>query len=272
MEQLGRLELAAGLGGHHRHQRLVDLGQPAVRHQGTVLAAEVVGGGVRRDVVEHPAGLRVLDVHAGEALQVAAVVAELDDPRLDPDLVAVEVGDDVELLDVEAEVVEPLDALLDPPHLARRELLLAGELAPQRLVAGLDQLHDLRRVDLARRARRWPAGRAARRRRSRSRPGRRSRASCRTGWAAARRSRRRRGRRRSRPRCGGRARWRARRRPSRTRRGGAARAARRGRRPATAGCRRRGRGRRGCGRGARTAGARSAARRAAPRRRRPRGR
>src|SRR5665809_74763 len=80
-----------------------------------------------RDVVEHPAGLRIRGVHAGEALQVPTVVAELDHPRLDPDPIAVEVGHDVELLDVEAEVIEPLDALLDPPHLAGGELLLAGE-------------------------------------------------------------------------------------------------------------------------------------------------
>ena len=62
---------------------------------------------------------------AGQRLELAAVVAELDDLGLDPDPVAVEVGDDVELVDVEAEVVEPLDALLDPPHLVGGELLLA---------------------------------------------------------------------------------------------------------------------------------------------------
>ena len=90
--------------------------------------------GERRDVVEQPAGLGVLDVEPGQRLQLAAVVAELDDLGLDPDLVAVEVGDDVELVDVEAEVVEPLDALLDPPHLVGGELLLAGELVPQRVV------------------------------------------------------------------------------------------------------------------------------------------
>ena len=106
----------------------------------------------------------------GERLQLALVVAELDDLGLDPDPVAVEVGDDVELVDVEAEVVEPLDALLDAPHLLGAELLLAGQLVPQRVVALLEHLDDVVRVARPRRRRRWPAGRAARRRRSRSRP------------------------------------------------------------------------------------------------------
>ena len=43
------------------------------------------------------------------------MVPEVDDLRLDPDGVAVEVGDDVELVDVEAEVVEPLDAITPDP-------------------------------------------------------------------------------------------------------------------------------------------------------------
>ena len=79
--------------------------------------------GERRQVVEQPPGLVVLDVEPGQRLQLAPVVAELDDLGLDPHRVAVEVGDDVELVDVEAEVVEALDALLDPPHLVGGELL-----------------------------------------------------------------------------------------------------------------------------------------------------
>ena len=148
VEDLRGLELAAGVGGDHRGDRLVDLVEPAVRDEVSVLAAEVEGGGVRREVVEQPTGLRVLDVEAGQPLQLALVVAGLDDLRLDPDPVAVEVGDDVELVDVEAEVVEPLDALLHPPHLRGRELLLGRQLLPQRLVAGLEHLDDLVRLDL----------------------------------------------------------------------------------------------------------------------------
>ncbi len=74
------------------------------------------------------------------------VVAGLDDLGLDDDPVAVEVGDDVELVDVEPEVVEPLDPLLDPPHLAGREHLLRGQLGPQRVVPLRQQLHDLERL------------------------------------------------------------------------------------------------------------------------------
>ena len=113
-----------------------------------VLAAQVVVGGERREVVEQPPGLGVLDVQAGQRLELPAVVAELDDLRLDPDLVAVDVGDDVELVDVEAEVVEPLDPLLDPPHLVGAELLDVGELRPQRVVALVEHLDDLVRGDL----------------------------------------------------------------------------------------------------------------------------
>src|SRR4029453_4244887 len=108
-----------------------------------VPAAELEVRGERRHVVEHPPRLGVLDVQPGQRLQLAAVVPELDDPGLDPHLVAVEVGDDVELLDVEAELVEPLDALLDAPHLVGGELLLGGELGPQRVVALLEHLDDL---------------------------------------------------------------------------------------------------------------------------------
>ena len=120
--------------------------RPAI--DGARLAAEVEVGGVRRDVVEQPARLGVLDVQAGERLQLALVVAELDDLGLDPHPVTVEVGDDVELVDVEAEVVEPLDPALDPPHLVEGELLLAGQLVPQRVVALLDQLGDLPDVEV----------------------------------------------------------------------------------------------------------------------------
>ena len=105
-------------------------------------------GGERRDVVEHPARLGVLDVQAGERLELAPVVAELDDLRLDPDLLAVPVGDDVELVDVEAQVVEPLDALLDAPHLVGGELLGLGQLGPQRVVPLLQHLDDVVRLHL----------------------------------------------------------------------------------------------------------------------------
>ena len=63
-------------------------------------------------------------------------------------LLAVPVGDDVELVDVEAEVVEPLDALLDTPHLVGRELLGGGQLGPERVVALAQHLDDVVRLHL----------------------------------------------------------------------------------------------------------------------------
>ena len=148
VEQLGRLELSARLRRDHVHDRVVDLAHPPARRQLAVLAVEVEVGDVAVDVVEHPARLVVLDEHARQRLQLALVVAELDDARLEPHPVAVEVGDDVELLDVEAELVEPLDALLDPPHLLGGELLLLGELDPERVVALGQHLDDLVRLHL----------------------------------------------------------------------------------------------------------------------------
>ena len=195
-------------------------------------------GGERRDVVEQPAGLGVLDVEPGQRLELAPVVAELDDLGLDPDPVAVEVGDDVELVDVEAEVVEPLDALLDPPHLVGGELLLRGQLGPQLVVPLLRSAATISCACTS-----WssepPAWRSSSSAKTFSqRPGHvvlphlpRQRR------RAARRSRRRRGTPRTRRRCGGTARWTATRRPSRSRPGAGAPAARRARRPGRAGCR-----------------------------------
>ena len=63
---------------------------------------------------EDVAGLvRDLGTRQVSSDRATLLVAELDDPWLDADPVAVEVGDDVELLDVEAHLVEALDALAD---------------------------------------------------------------------------------------------------------------------------------------------------------------
>ncbi len=58
------------------------------------------------------------------------------------------VGLDRELLDVETEIVEPLDALVDAPALRRRELFGAGQLLPERAVLLHDAVADLDRVDV----------------------------------------------------------------------------------------------------------------------------
>jgi hypothetical protein len=69
-------------------------------------------------VVEEPAGLVLLDVQAGEAQQAAGVVAGVDDLGLDLDRRAAEVGRHRQLVDIEAEGVEPADPLVDAPAVA----------------------------------------------------------------------------------------------------------------------------------------------------------
>ena len=105
-------------------------------------------GDERRDVVEHPPRLRLLDVQPGERAELARVVTGLDHPRLQADPVALEVGRDVHLVDVEAQVVERLDPLLDPPLLALGgvELRGPGQRAPQRVVPVGQQLDHVGRV------------------------------------------------------------------------------------------------------------------------------
>ena len=80
-------------------------------------------GAVGVEVVEQAAGLVLLDVEAGEPQQPTRVVAGVDDLGLDLDRRAVDVGGDGELVDVEAELVEPPDPLVDAPALAALEPL-----------------------------------------------------------------------------------------------------------------------------------------------------
>ena len=145
---LGLFELAPIVGWHHRHDRLVDVVHPAGCHQHPVLATQIVRCRERRDVVEQAPRLVVLHRETGEPLQFATVVTEFDDPGLDPDRVAVEVGDDVELVDVEAEVVETLNPLLDAPHLRGRERLFRRQFGPQCGVPCLKHFDHLERTEL----------------------------------------------------------------------------------------------------------------------------
>ena len=73
------------------------------------------------EVVEQAAGLVLFRVEAGEAQQAARVVAGVDDLGLDAHLGAALGRLDRELLDVEAEVVEALDAVGDAPALGAVE-------------------------------------------------------------------------------------------------------------------------------------------------------
>ena len=71
------------------------------------------------EVVEQAPGLVLLDVESGQAQQAALVVPGIDDLRLDRHAGAVGRRLDRHLADVEAEVVEPLDALGDAPATRR---------------------------------------------------------------------------------------------------------------------------------------------------------
>ena len=91
--------------------RLEDPHQPVVRDHLLVEVLAVAGRAVRVEVVEQAAGLVLAGVETGEPQQPAGVVAGIHDLGLDAHLGAGLVLADRQLLDVEAEVVEPLDAL-----------------------------------------------------------------------------------------------------------------------------------------------------------------
>ena len=89
-------------------------GGPGARLQ---LGAELV------DVAEQPAGLVVAGPQPGQGEQPVLVVPALDDAGHDAQALAVLVGEHLHLADVEAEVVQPAQALLDPPHLPTDDLV-----------------------------------------------------------------------------------------------------------------------------------------------------
>ena len=104
-------------------------------------------GGERIEVVEQPTGLVLLDVESREALSrrwwcpASTTLAGCGWSHRP-------VGDDVQLVDVEAEAVEPGDPLFDALHLVGREVLDGGELGPQSVVPALESFDELVRVDL----------------------------------------------------------------------------------------------------------------------------
>ena len=258
MEDLRGRQLVPELARDGRHGGLEDLGSPAVGgdrlRDGASLAALELGA-VAREVVEHPPRLVLLGVQAGEHQQPPRVVAGLDDARVEAQPVALGHGLELDLLDVEAELVQAPQPLLDPVALVGSEDLLARELSPQRLVGAAQRERELARDRAPRAARRpRPRRRAARPSGSPRRSAGRARAGRARAARAARRSRRRRGRRRARPRRAGRACSRASSRPRRSRRGGGARAAGRARRAGSCAGRRSRACRTARGTGARTRG------------------
>ncbi len=144
-EQLGRLQLAAQVGRDGPDHRLEDLGQPAVR--GLLLVVQVALGAIGVQVVEECPGLVLLGVQAGQAHQPAGVVAGVDHLGAHP--IPVVVGGHLQLLDVEAEFVQAPDALLHVvAHVGVGQLLLVGDLVPERLVPADHVLADRLRVDV----------------------------------------------------------------------------------------------------------------------------
>jgi hypothetical protein len=104
---------------------LEDLAQSAARPRGLrhrLLAAAVEPRPVARDVVQQAARLVLLRHEAGEMEQPAPMMARLDDSRLQPQPVAGWLADDLDLLRVEAELVQPAQALLDTEALVRAQL------------------------------------------------------------------------------------------------------------------------------------------------------
>ena len=136
VEDLGRLALAPELARDRRDRGLEDLREPAVdgdrlRHGPAAPAVEL--GAEAREVVEESPRLVLLRVQPGERVQPAPVVARLDDARVQAQPVAVVACDELELVDVEAELVQPVQPLVDLVARVVGEELLARQLVPERL-------------------------------------------------------------------------------------------------------------------------------------------
>jgi hypothetical protein len=100
----------------------------------TLLLLQVAAEGDH--VVEHPPGLVLRRPQAGAGEQLVAVPAALGHLGVHPQPGARVGRDQLQLVDVEPQLVQPVDPLGDPVALlVGPEQLLAGELGPQRVVA-----------------------------------------------------------------------------------------------------------------------------------------
>ena len=154
VEDLRRGQPAAQALGDRGDDRVVHLFQPAVgRHhlRDRVALLLLQPGAETRHVVEQPARLVLARVDPGPQEQLPGVVTGFRDPGPQPQLVPLPGADQLDLLGVEAELVEPVQALGDPVTLLLgAQDLLAGQLLPQRLIPPLELLGDLERVDVGR--------------------------------------------------------------------------------------------------------------------------
>ena len=115
-------EPAPELLGHGGDRRLEHLVAPArrgdrLRHRPPLAPLDRLAEA--RDVVQHPPRLVLLRVEARQPQQPVAVVARLDDVRVEPEPVAVGRRLDLDLLDVEAELVQPVQPLVELEPLVR---------------------------------------------------------------------------------------------------------------------------------------------------------
>jgi len=108
VEDLGGREAVDEVGGHHGHHAVVGLGPAPVpghrlRHRSALLLLEVAA--VAHDVVEQPPCLVLGDLEPGEHEQPVPVAPGFGHPRADAEAGAFGGGDELELVDVEAELV-----------------------------------------------------------------------------------------------------------------------------------------------------------------------
>ncbi len=151
MEYLGRGQPALEPLGHGRDGRLEDLlppfrGDRRLRERAPGLALACLS--VARDVVEHATRLVLLRVEACEPQQLVPVVAGLDDVRVERDPVAAVGRLEGDLLDVEAELVQAVEALVELVAFVGTERLVARELVPQPVVPTDDLFARLVRVEV----------------------------------------------------------------------------------------------------------------------------
>jgi len=146
VEELGRSALAAELARNGRNGGLEHGRQPPAcdgHLRDRLLALPLELGAKAGDVVEEPARLVFLGVEPGEVEEASPVMSRLHDLRVEVEPIAAVGRDQVDLVDVEAEVVQPAQALLQPETFGWSDDLGAGQLRPEPVVAEADLLRQL---------------------------------------------------------------------------------------------------------------------------------
>ena len=133
--------------GQHRLEGLdppPNGGQRAIRGQ-----AAAVGHFVVVEVGQQLPRLVFGGLDSGQVAQAIGVKVAVGDPGLQVNVLAVGVGDELDLVDLEAELVQAIDALGDPILLVSLDPVFRAHLAPEGVIAGGDVLAqmDVRFVD-----------------------------------------------------------------------------------------------------------------------------